>query len=152
MEISKLIEESHSVAVAHGFWDIKCPICKGIPEVNNDCEYCNGKGLIKARNENDFNVSEKLMLCVSELAEAMEALRKNHRAKLEEYYANAIFPSTNDKESFEARIKNSFEDEIADTFIRLGDLCGMMKINIEPFIHLKMNYNKNRSYKHQKAF
>jgi NTP pyrophosphatase (non-canonical NTP hydrolase) len=152
MEISKLIEESHKVAVEHGFWDIKCPICKGVPTENNDCEFCGGKGLIKARDENDFNVAEKLMLCVSELAEAMEALRKNHRADLEAYYSNLIFPSNKEKDLFEKYIKNSFCDEIADTFIRLGDLCGMLKIDITPYIHLKMAYNKNRSYKHGKKF
>jgi NTP pyrophosphatase (non-canonical NTP hydrolase) len=48
--------------------------------------------------------------------------------------------------------KDSFEDEIADVFIRLGDMCEALGVDIEWQIKKKMEYNKNRPYKHGKQF
>ena len=70
------------------------------------------------------NTGEMLMLIVTELSEAMEA----HRLK--------------DKEGF--------NEEIADTFIRLFDLCGGLKIDILKEIEKKTLKNKKRPYKHGK--
>ncbi len=74
--------------------------------------------------DNDRNLGEMLMLVVTELSEAMEAYR------------------VEDKENF--------NEEIADTFIRLFDLCGGLKIDIEKEIRKKMIRNKSRPYKHGK--
>ena len=46
--------------------------------------------------------------------------------------------------------KDCFEDEIADTFIRLFTLCDELDIDIEQHIQVKMAYNKTREYKHGK--
>ena len=35
------------------------------------------------------------------------------------------------KQSFQETIKDTFQDEIADSFIRLFDLCGGLQIDIE---------------------
>ena len=70
------------------------------------------------------NMPEKLMLVVTELSEAMEAYR------------------IDDKENF--------NEEIADTFIRLFDICGSIDINIEDEISKKMEVNKKRPHKHGK--
>lgn len=70
------------------------------------------------------NIGEALMLIVTELAEAMEA----HRVQDEE----------------------NFREEIADSFIRLLDLCGGLGIDIEEEIHKKSLKNKQRPYKHGK--
>ncbi|MGI0021313.1 MAG: hypothetical protein ACRD9Q_00490 [Nitrososphaeraceae archaeon] len=71
------------------------------------------------------NVGELLMLCVSELAEAMEGDRKDLMDdKLPEF--------------------KMFDVEIADTFIRLFDICGARNIDIEAIIKAKLEYNKNR--------
>lgn len=70
------------------------------------------------------NLGEMLMLVVTELSEAMEAYRVEDR--------------------------ENFNEEIADTFIRLFDLCGGLKIDIEKEIKKKMVKNKNRPYKHGK--
>ena len=129
-----LIKRAHGTAKEKGFWDTQ------------------------------RNVSEMLMLVVSELAEAQEALRKDHFAKPlsvvslshdlelantdEEFELNV--PEW--KEKFEQHIKSSFEDEIADVAIRLFDLCGGLGIDLEKHIELKMKYNSMRGYKHGKAF
>jgi len=81
-------------------------LCDEIHKANKD------KGFWKRENE---NIGEKLMLVVSELGEAMEAIRKGKR---QEY----VLPTS---EYWE---KDTFEDEITDTIIRLFDLCGVAAI------------------------
>jgi len=71
------------------------------------------------------NLGEMLMLIVTELAEAME--------------------------SYRLRDQENFKEEIADTFIRLFDLCGGLKVDIEAEILKKMQKNKKRPYKHGKV-
>lgn len=66
----------------------------------------------------------KLMLVVSELSEASEAVRKND--------------------------PENFREEIADAMIRLLDITGTMGINIEDEIEKKMNINRKRPHKHGK--
>jgi NTP pyrophosphatase (non-canonical NTP hydrolase) len=96
-------------------------------------------------DEENKNVLLKLMLVVSEISEAAEAYRTNTHTKLELNNVNLT-----DNLSFEKYIKDTFEDELADTIIRILDLCGYMKIDIDKHIELKMRYNKNRPYKHGK--
>lgn len=99
-------------------------------------------------------VATNLMLIVSELGEACEADRKNRHADVDAYdkaYSNDA-PVIFKKACFESLIKDSFEDEIADAFLRLMDLCGAMNIDIEKHIRMKAEYNKLRPTKHGKAY
>ena len=66
----------------------------------------------------------KLMLVVTEISEAAEAVRKGD--------------------------ENNFREELADVFIRLLDITGTMGIDIENEIIEKMKINKNRPYLHNK--
>lgn len=92
--------------------------------LNELCEICHSIAVSKGFWEKERNTGEALMLIVTELAEAMEAHRiQDH---------------------------DNFREEIADAFIRLMDLCGGMKIDIEAEIEKKSNKNKNRPYKHGK--
>jgi NTP pyrophosphatase (non-canonical NTP hydrolase) len=93
------------------------------------------------------NVGEMLMLIVTELGEALEAHRNNKFANYEEYikYPEGL-------NYYQYLIKNTFEEEIADVFIRLADLCGGLNIDIEKFIELKMTYNKTRKKLHGKKY
>ena len=75
------------------------------------------------------NVPEKLMLIVTELAEAMEVYRT--------------------KEPTGADIVH-FEEELADTAIRLFDLCGGLGIDLRKAIASKMEKNFQRPYLHGK--
>lgn len=71
------------------------------------------------------NVGELLMLCVSELAEAMEGHRKNLKDdKLPQY--------------------DMFEVELVDTLIRIFDMAFHLGIPIERIYREKMNYNSTR--------
>lgn len=79
-----------------------------------------------------------LCLVISELMEAVEADRKGKRAQLEkfkEWQGNSISLTEETrqrrfKEDFEAYIKGSVEEELADACIRLFDLSGLNDINL----------------------
>ena len=92
--VKEMSDLCHSIARSKGFWD------------------------------KERNIGEALMLVVTELAEAMEAHRKQDKV--------------------------NFDEELADTFIRLFDLCGGLGIDIEAEILKKCEKNKQRPYKHGK--
>ncbi len=96
--ISEMCELCHSIAKSKGFWDVPAGQKR--------------------------NIGEALMLVVTELAEGMEAHRKQDEA--------------------------NFREELADTFIRLFDLCGGLGIDVESEIMKKCEKNKLRPYKHGK--
>ena len=121
-------------------------------------------------------IAVKLMLIVSELGEACEADRTSKHANIKAFEAQAptrlidmsggclIVDSTTKehineemaismcKSAFENTIKDTFEDEIADVFLRLMDLCGEYGIDIEKHIQLKAAYNETRPLKHGKEY
>lgn len=105
----------------------------------------------KAKNKGFWDdpreIGTLLMLIVSELAEALEADRNGKHANMDKYYKGIAHGDI-----FETYIKDTFEDEIADTFIRLFDLCGYLNLDIEKHIRLKMEYNQEREYRHGKAY
>ena len=120
MDIKEVSESIHKNNVEKGFWEDKA----------------------------NKNVGEVLMLCVSELSEALEAHRKGKFANQAEF----LISEKAFKEKFVENIKDSFEDEIADTVIRLFDLCQGFDIDLEWHIQQKMKYNATREFKHGKAY
>lgn len=103
-----------------------------------------------------------LMLIVSELGEALEADRKKYYSRpinpkvlntiLEELTSGDGVLTKRGIESFEAYIKDTEEDEIADAIIRLFDYAGKYNIDIGTHIMLKLAYNRTRPYKHGKEY
>ena len=92
---------------------------------------CYGNARRKGFWDKKRNVGEALMLIVSELGEAIEAHRGGKFGILQ---------------------KDTFEDELADTAIRLFDLCGGLGIPLEKQIAWKMAFNKTRAKKHGKKY
>lgn len=84
--------------------------------------------------EEDRNDAEMLMLMVSELSEALEAIRHGNPPddKLPEF--------------------NGYEAELADCIIRILDTTAARNLRVGQAIIAKMAYNENREYKHGKAF
>lgn len=137
-------EEIYSANAAKGFWAARDP-------------------------KNSASISQILLLIVSELTEANEALRKNKFANIDgfrkrmdevDFVFNPKIGMTKEdqeiklfKEMFELYIKDSFEDEVADALIRIGDMIGGLNLtNMQSHIDLKLKYNSFRKYKHGKAF
>ncbi len=92
---------------------------------------CHGAACDKGFWDKKRNVGEMLMLIVSELGEAIEA----HRGG-----------------KWGLGKKDTFEDELADTAIRLFDLCGGLVIDLEKQIAWKMSFNRTRARKHGKKY
>lgn len=106
-------------------------------------------------DEQPRNIGEILALIHAEVSEALEAHRDNKFSKpLSAKIVNEIDEDDSElfKESFLAHVKDTFQDEIADSIIRLLDLCGYMDINIEEHIAAKLRYNKTRGHKHGKNY
>ena len=122
MEIKQLSEEIHKTAVEKGFWN------------------------------KSQNVGEKLMLIVSELAEALEADRNGSHTKQP---ISDVSGWTNDEDfsrKFEQVVKDTFEDELADATIRIFDLAEHFNVDLTAHIKAKMRYNKTRPFMHNKKY
>jgi len=142
MKINELIKEAHENAVLHGWW------------------------------EKPKSMGELLVLVISEATEALEEHRNGHKA-IETYYSGkkkVLSPDyKGDKESISyitttksidselyvgeglSILSNKPEgipSELADIVIRVCDMCGWYGIDLEAAIKEKMEYNKNRPYKH----
>ena len=108
--------------------------------------------------EKPKEIGTLLMLVVSELSEALEADRKDKHADtkhIEQFFRNGKSDETNPityATLFKESVKDTFEDEIADTLIRLFDLVGYLGIDIDKHIELKMKFNATRESKHGKKY
>ncbi len=96
--------------------------------------------------ERERGFPELAMLVVTEIAEAVEADRNNEWTPCSPP-CDGLEPDT-----FETLYKDTVEDEIADIFIRLFDLCGFYGIDIDGHVAAKMAYNATRPPKHGKAY
>lgn len=133
--LREMMEEANNTAKEKGWWEKTCPKCNGTGKPNwSDPDYfCSGcKGTKLAYD--DRNLGEILMLCVSELSEAYEEYRAGHNLKL-------IYLGENGK-------PEGFPVEIADTIIRLMDLCKEKDIPIQRAWVEKSEYNRTRPYRH----
>lgn len=129
MTIPELVERSHANAVNKGFY-------------GDD-----GNG--------ERNFGELIALTHSELSEALEAHRTGKDCVVDpKYYDNPDEWLDIElwKANFVRDIKDTTADEIADTFIRLGDLCGYLGLDIDSHIRAKMAYNATREKLHGKRY
>ncbi len=101
--------------------------------------------------EYEKNIGEMLCLIHSEVSEALESDRKNIYTTQPTKQLHTLNDSEF-KSEFTSIVKDSFEDEIADSIIRLLDLCAYKNIDIEEHIKLKIRYNSLREYKHGKKY
>ena len=108
-----LQEESYKIAKEHGWWD------------------------------EERNFGELLMLCVTELAEAMEEWRQG-RTPWESYSIN----SDENGVAYENPKPEGIPSELADVLIRIADLAQHYGINLTEVVLQKMEYNKTRLYRH----
>jgi NTP pyrophosphatase (non-canonical NTP hydrolase) len=120
--IAELSKEIHENARSKGFWD------------------------------KERNLGEMLMLIVSEVAEAMEADRKDRFTMK----SIRMIGQESDPKRFFANftqyVKDTFEDELADAAIRIFDLAHSKGIDLQKHIEAKMRYNATREHMHGKKY
>lgn len=127
MTITELVQQAYAMAVNKGFHDAKAP-----------------------------NLDQKLLLVVSELAEAQDELRQGHQPwevytrRPEFNNARLIWSIGGVDPTYEK--PEGFGIELADALIRIADLAGMLGLDLEGLVKLKMAYNATRPAKHGKQF
>jgi hypothetical protein len=120
--INELAKQVHENAKAHGFFD------------------------------KERNIGEMLCLIHSEVSEALEADRKDNYCVLYNDTVLQIIDKSDFADRYKSWIKGTFEEKMADIFIRVMDLCAFKGINLEAHIKAKMRYNSLREYKHGKKY
>ena len=83
--------------------------------------------------DEEVNIGEKIALMHSELSEALEEYRSHGEKKL--------YKGPDGK-------PEGFIFELADTIIRIADLCGQLDLNLEKALQIKMEFNQTRPYRH----
>lgn len=122
----------------------------GLFGLNQMAKIINENNRAKGFWDGETNIGEKLMLIVTEVAEAMEAWRKGREVEVSKLRVVDKNPDYSQDGNFKNYIKDTFEDEIADVFIRLFDLSGALGIDIESHIKHKLEFNKTREKLHGK--
>lgn len=150
MNISDIQKEIHNISTEKGFWNHMDSVLDKMIKLNEDNDaYKLGVDFTddEIKSVKSAFLCQKLILIVSEIGESVEADRKEKRS-----YLRNIEMVKFGEMSFEDGIKDTFEDEIADSLIRILDLCKKFNIDIEWHINQKVNYNKNREKMHGKKY
>jgi NTP pyrophosphatase (non-canonical NTP hydrolase) len=149
MTLNELRDKIYKNALAKGFYRDYLDILSYIDKAHKD----EGSYVASAAMDRFKHIAfaQRIALIQSEASEALEADRTHRHADLismqEQMQAHGFRT-----EDFQRYIKDTVEDEIADTIIRLLDLCGMLDIDIDKHIQLKMQYNSSRPYLHGKEY
>jgi len=119
--INKMIKSVHQNAKDHGWW------------------------------EDERSFGDIVSLCHCELSEAMEEFRNGHKPN-EIYYSgkneSGICCESRPLPTMVCKKPEGIPIELADVIIRIFDYCGHAEIDIKSAIIEKMEYNKDRPYKH----
>lgn len=103
----------------------------GLNELAQEChEIAKSKGWYDTARE----VPELLMLCVSELAEALEDYRTN------DFWRDGTW--------LDGSKPAGVGVELADCIIRILDMVAYLGIDIDLALQTKMEYNRGRPYRH----
>lgn len=105
--------------------------------------------------EKEKNIGEMLCLIHSEVSEALEADRNGKYCKISKPEENVLMGWASDidfRQDYIAKVKGTFEEEMADILIRVLDMCAFRGIDIDFHVKAKMRYNASRTHKHGKAY
>lgn len=105
--------------------------------------------------EHPATFPDRCMLIVSEIAEAVEAHREGRTTEhgdVDQACRMSAMEMATFIGFFKDKVKDTVEDEIADAIIRLLDLSGYMKIDIDAHVTAKLAYNSTRPIRHGKAY
>ena len=145
LNLNELRDRVHTNALNKGF--------------HEDAYYANEHTANDSKIQNSIKhafFAQKIALVHTELSEAIEADRKDRTANLQGLESDIAFNSDHMPEafieSFEALVKDTIEDELADAIIRILDIAGSMNIDIKSHVEYKIQYNETRNYKHGKNY
>jgi NTP pyrophosphatase (non-canonical NTP hydrolase) len=150
MEINNLVKKSFDTSKEKGFWKHYDSVLKKISKGNNYSEE-------EVEAVKNAFINQKIMLVVSELSEMMEALRKSKNVECGDKILKELKEQFSENPKlfymrFIHHVKDTFEDELADVMIRLGDLVGKLEVDIETHIDLKQKFNSLREEMYGKKF
>jgi NTP pyrophosphatase (non-canonical NTP hydrolase) len=96
----------------------------------------------------DLNIYEELIKIHGEVTEAAEAVLKD-RKPVPDHVIDAVSEASNEVfyHAFDGLIKGSVEEELADIALMVLSLSGVLDINLQAIMKLKMRYNKMRPVK-----
>ncbi|MEM6397496.1 MAG: hypothetical protein AAF741_14195 [Bacteroidota bacterium] len=130
-------------------------ISVSLANLNNVAREVQRRNVEKGFYEKEKNIGEMIALMHSELSEALEADRKNRYAKADNETWDMLDESPSEADFmdlFRETVKDTFEDELADAFIRILDMAGYLKIDLERHVEYKMRYNQGRQKYHGKRY
>lgn len=113
------------------------------------------RNVLKGFYEKEKNIGEMLCLIHSEVSEALEADRNSKYSRLPDPDKNVLLGWVNEDDftaDYNKKVKGSFEEEMADIFIRLLDMCAYQGVDIEFHVKAKMRYNLSRKKYHEKKY
>ena len=125
MTIRRMQVEAFRTALEKGWWDFARRPEVPVVESPSDLDLA----ILTA------NIPEKLMLIVTEAAEAMESYRDASHPILEEWCSDGQKPE-------------GLPSELSDIVIRVADLSGALGIDLEGAVERKLAYNRTRSHRH----
>lgn len=128
MHIKQLVEKSHAMSRAKGWWD------EFMETVDGAVFRITDEATRERIRSATMTLGTKLMLIVTEVSEAMECVRDDDlvmRYDEEKHGKPEGLPS-----------------ELADIVIRVADLAGALGIDLEDAIKVKMAFNKRRRHRH----
>ncbi len=136
--MEKLRDFCHQNSVNHGFWD------EG--EQTSTVDGCMGPQEVITKTK-PWNFGEKVALIHTELSEMFEAWRKGIGDSDKDI--RVIDPTKRSVDDpIGSRRITAIEEEVADVFIRLMDLCGKLDIDVGMVVLAKMAYNQTRPHMH----
>lgn len=103
--------------------------------LNSLARVCFQQSAVKGFWDQERNKGEMIALMHSELSELLEAVRSPDA------------PESEKLEGFSLE-----EEECADIIIRVMDYCGGFDLDIASAVEAKLQYNRERPYKHGKVF
>ena len=122
--------------------------------LNQLCKDAHENAKAKGWWETEKSFGELIALCHSELSEALEEYRDGNKVDAIQTVCNlgrninanwCYVPTCNKCEHYKPE---GIPIELADTLIRIFDMCGHYGIDLDEAVRIKMEYNKTRSHRH----